>query len=462
MAQATLNTQTTDSLGLTAHIADRGRNLIFQDLPADVIERAKQCLLDWLGVALAGSGQPLTGILRDETLEQGGNGQATLVGSGERVTAQQAALVNGAASHALDFDDVHSMMTGHPTVPIVPAALALAEFRGLSGTDFITAFVAGFEAECRLGAAMSGHYETGWHSTGTLGAFGAAVASAHLLALDEEQWGHAMGIAGTQAAGLKSMFGTMCKPFHAGKAAANGLSAAALAARGFTSNPKVLETAQGFGATQSTNFSPELAISDPAEFTIRDVLFKHHAACFGTHATINAILGLQEKERLDPNQVQSIDLRVPTAALAMCNISEPTTALEGKFSLRFTAALALTNSDTTETGFTDSVVAEPHLIALRDRVNVIGDASGKAGLGGGGTEVTVTLKSGESHVSRADVYEPERDLDREWTRLTEKYYSLAAPVIGDARAKSLYELVRSLEDVAGMSEVTAQAVAGAR
>lgn len=455
MAQATLDTKAIDESGLTAHLAERSRALTFDDLPSDVLERAKQCLLDWLGVTLAGSGQPLTSILLEEVRAQGGHEQATLIGVGDCVSTQQAALVNGAASHALDFDDVHSMMSGHPSVPIIPAALALAEFRNLSGSDFVTAFVAGFEVECRLGAVMSGHYQTGWHSTGTLGAFGAAVASAHLLGLNDEQWRHAMGIAGTQAAGLKSMFGTMCKPFHAGKAASNGLLAASLAGRGFTSNPEVLETAQGFGATQATTFLPERAASGPDEFLIRDVLFKHHAACFGTHAAINATLNLQEREQLDPGGVESIDVRVPAGALAMCNIQSPTTALEAKFSLRFTTAMAFTDGDTTESGFTDAVTANPQLVALRDRVTVIG---GEDGVGFGETEVTVTMKSGVSHVSRADVNKPERDLDKEWERLAAKYYSLATPLLGQSRAQVLYQRVRSLESVDDMSEVTALAV----
>lgn len=455
MAQATLNTKAIDESGLTAYFAERSRALTFNDLPADVVERAKQCLLDWLGVALAGSGQPLTSILLEEVREQGGHEQATLIGIGGLVSTQQAALVNGAASHALDFDDVHSMMTGHPSVPIIPAALALAEYGTLSGADFITAFVAGFEVECRLGAVMSGHYQTGWHSTATLGTFGAAVASAHLLRLDEDQWRHALGIAGTQAAGLKSMFGTMCKPFHAGKAATNGLLAASLAARGFTSNPDILETAQGFGSTQATMFRPDRGASDPDEFLIRDVLFKHHAACFGTHAAINAALTLQERERLDLDDIESIDVRVPAGALSMCNIQTPTTALEAKFSLRFTTAMAFDNRDTTEAGFTDAVTADSRLVALRDRVTVIG---GVDGVEFGETEVTVATKSGASHVSRANVNEPERDLDREWSRLTGKFYSLATPLLGQSRAQALYERVRTLESVAGMGEVTALAV----
>src|SRR5215475_6491907 len=185
--------------------------------------------------------------------EQGGAPIATVIGHGVRLPVLLAALVNGAASHALDFDDVNLAMTGHPSVVLLSALIALAEERGSSGQDVMTAFVAGYELQCRLGLLLApGHYNTlGFHATATVGSFGAAAACAHLLGLDAEKTATALGIAGTQAAGLKSMFGTMCKPLHAGKAAQNGLIGASLAARGFTSRGDVLDCPQGFAARQS-------------------------------------------------------------------------------------------------------------------------------------------------------------------------------------------------------------------
>jgi 2-methylcitrate dehydratase PrpD len=427
---------------VTRLLAERAARIDFAMLPGDVVTRAKQCLLDWLGVTLAGSGQPLTGILRGLVLEEGGTGQATLIGAGERVTASQAALVNGAASHALDYDDVHNQMSGHPTVPVLPAVLALGELRQASGREALAAFVAGFETECRLGElVMPGHYAVGWHATATLGTFGAAAASAHLLGLPVERWQHALGIAATQAAGLKSMFGTMCKPFHAGRAASNGLLAATLAARGFTSHPQAIETAQGFAATQTTTFRPERAATwSEDDWAIRGVLFKYHAACFGTHPTIEAMLRLREAG-LAPGDVESVELRVPPALLGMCNIPEPATALEGKFSLRFTAALALAEGDASERAFSDSRVAEPHLVALRDRVTVSPDPA----VPGGQTEVVVRQRSGGELRERADVNVPEADLDRQWQRLEAKFRSLAEPVIGAQRAREVIERVRELD-----------------
>lgn len=441
--------------GLTRAIAASARAISFEALPGDVVFLARQCLLDWFGVTLAGADEPLARILRDEALESGGNPQATVIGGGLRTSVQQAALINGAASHALDFDDVQMTMSGHPSVPVIPALLALAEHRGASGSDFIAAFVAGFEVECRVGAlVMPGHYSTGFHATGTLGTFGATAACAHLMGLSEEQWLHALGIAGAQAAGLKSMFGTMCKPLHAGKASANGLLAATLAARGFTSNPAVLEVAQGFAATQTTTPNPERALSGLGEeFAIRGVLFKYHAACYGTHETIEGVLRLKSEHGLRPSDIQQIQLTVPRGNLAMCNIQEPATALEGKFSLRFTAALAMAGDDTSEQAFTDSAVRRAELVELRDRVQVEGRERGA------GTDVTITTTSGAELRTSVNLETPADDLDLQLARLEAKFDSLARPVIGAGEADGLRTRIGSLETEQNMADLVSLAVA---
>src|SRR6267154_1318936 len=182
---------------------------------------------------------------------------------------------------ALDYDDLNMAMPGHPSVAILPGLLALAEVRRTSGREVTTAFVAGYETACRIGSALQpGHYNLGFHSTGTVGSLGAAAACSRLLGLDAEATAMALGIAGTQAAGLKSQFGTMCKPFHAGKAAQNGLLAARLAARGFSSRPDLVECEQGFARTHAPDFHPEKALAEPpAGFYLLANLFKYHAAC---------------------------------------------------------------------------------------------------------------------------------------------------------------------------------------
>ena len=248
---------------ITGPLADYAMSLRFDQLPQRTVEIAKHCLLDWIGVTIAGRPEPLTGMLIDQAMAEGGAPQATLIGDGRKVSAGQAALINGTASHALDFDDVQQRFHGHPTAPVAPVILALAEQSGASGRDVMAALVAGIEVECRINVFMGdSHYERGWHSTATNGTFGAAVGAAHMMGFDGSRCALAMGVAGTQAAGLRSMFGTMCKPLHAGKAAANGLFAAQIVSRGFTSRPDVLERPMGFGDTQSDGTDIAAALDD--------------------------------------------------------------------------------------------------------------------------------------------------------------------------------------------------------
>ena len=300
-----------DRTNLTKVLARKSAALEYEDLPPEAREIARQCVLDYFGVALAGAGDELVRLVLDELTEAGGAPQASVVGHDGRLPALSAALVNGAAGHALDYDDVNMAMPGHPSVAILPGLLALAEQRRSSGRDVVTAFVAGYETACRIGMALQpGHYNLGFHSTGTVGAFGAAAACARLLGLDAEATAMALGIAGTQAAGLKSQFGTMCKPFHAGKAAQNGLLAARLAARGFSSRADIVECVQGFALTHGPDFAPDAALATPAAgLHLFANLFKYHAACYLTHAPIECARRLREQYALTPENIAGITLR---------------------------------------------------------------------------------------------------------------------------------------------------------
>ena len=357
--------------GLTRSLVSEVRSLRFEEIPEEARECARHTLLDFLGCALAGAREPLTEILVRQVVALEGGDRASLIGRPERATPQTAALVNGAAGHALDYDDTHAAMGGHPSVPMLPALLAVAEDRGADGRALLTALVAGFELESRVGqAAGPGHYAAGFHTTGTVGTFGAAAACAHLIGLDEAAWLHALGLAGTQAAGLKSGFGTMAKPLHAGRAAANGLLAATLAAGGFTAQPAVLEMPQGFLATHAGRDPAELP-GAPDHLHVRDTLFKYHAACYLTHAAIEALARLRREHALDPEKVERVEIEVHPVLLGVCHIPEPSTGLEGKFSLRLTAAFALLGRDTGDPElYSDAGVRAPEVVALRDRVQV--------------------------------------------------------------------------------------------
>jgi 2-methylcitrate dehydratase PrpD len=446
-----------DDTDLTLRLAQNSMSFGFDTLPESVLTVAKHCLLDWLGVTLAGSSETLSVILRDDALEEGGTPQASLIGNGAKVSMLQAALVNGSAGHALDYDDVILVMPGHPTVPVMPALLALAEHGGASGRDFLTALVAGIEAECRVGALMNeSHYEAGWHATGTVGTFGAVAAAARLLGFDSAQCANAMGIAATQAAGLKSMFGTMCKPFHAGKAAANGLHAALLTRRGFGSRADVLECSQGFADTQTNNYDPAAALAGLGTvFHTPDVLFKYHAACYGTHAAIEAAATLKRERNIDPDQVDTIEVHVREANLQICNIEKPVTGLEGKFSLRFTAAMAMLGENTGLTAnYNEAKTSDPEIVAVRDKIIVVPHSE----MGLAEAQIVVNMKDGSAYRQSADVETPESDLARQWARLSAKFTDNATPVIGAARTQALIDAVGALEECSDIGGIVALAV----
>ena len=440
-----------NTLQLTSALAERNAAWHFLALPPDARELVRQCLLDWIAVAIAGAHEPLTRMLSEEAREQGGHPQSTVIGQGFATSCRQAALINGAASHALDFDDVNMSFTGHPSVVLVPALLALAEARGEGGAAFMTAFVASYETMCRIGTAVSpGHYASGFHATGTIGTFGAAAACARLLRLDADDTAVALGIAATEAAGLKSMFGTMCKPLHAGRASADGMMAAQLAARGFTSRPDAIEAAQGFAATHGPDFNQAAGLREPERgLHLRENLFKYHASCYGTHAAIEAARHLREHHDLQASGLRRIVVHASAASEGVCNIQEPRNGLEAKISLRHAVALALAGADTAAaSSFTDAATAGAALRVLRERVHVElhshCDSLTQA-------EVVIETIDGARLRRRHDSGVPAADLAAQRGRLELKFRSMAAPCIGAQACDELLDLVGRLEDLPDLS-----------
>jgi 2-methylcitrate dehydratase PrpD len=437
---------------LTRVLAERTVTLSYDELPASVSELVRQCILDYLGVALAGAQDPLVRILLDEMAEAGGSPQASIIGHSMRLPALSAALVNGAAAHALDYDDVNIAMPGHPSVAILPGLLALAELKGSSGREILTAFVAGYETACRIGAALQpGHYNLGFHSTGTIGAFGAAAACARLLGLDAEATAMALGIAGTQAAGLKSQFGTMCKPFHAGKAAQNGLIAARLAQRGLSSRPDIVECIQGFALTHGPDFVPAAALATPkAGFHILANLFKYHAACYFTHAPIECARRLCAEHRLTPDMIADITLRLDASCDRVCNIPVPVDGLQSKFSLRQTVAMALAGVDTASLGaYSAENARDPGLVRLRDRVRFDWQQNWPQTL----CELELELVDGRRLRARHDAGIPAADIVEQGKRLAAKFDALVGPVLGMPRARELREAIAGLDGASAIARL---------
>jgi 2-methylcitrate dehydratase PrpD len=438
----------------THEIAARTAALRYEDLPQDVVEWARQTLLDWFGVTLAGSREELARILRDEAVEQGGRPVATVVGGDFKTGTQQAALVNGATAHALDYDDAHFLATVHSGVVTISGMLALAEERGASGRDFVTALAAGFEAVAAVAAFVGDkHYRLGFHSTGTIGSFGSAAACANLMRLDAATTATAFGIAAAQAAGIRSMFGTMTKPFHAGKAAQNGLIAANLAARGFTSNSHAIEAALGFGATHSPDFDPARKIAPPPmAWSLRYNIFKFHAACFLTHAPIECALDLRDRQGVAADKLAKVTLHIESGARDVCGIVTPRSGLEAKFSLKQCLALVFAGLDTASLDtFGDARAADPALAALRDRVVIDYSPDIKRGR----AEIDVTMSDGRRLTAQFDSGKPVEDLARQRARVQNKFLRLAEPVLGQRRATELAALAIQIETVHSMRELTA-------
>ncbi|MET0422097.1 MAG: MmgE/PrpD family protein [Acidimicrobiia bacterium] len=446
--------ETDDVTGRLARSSHRYR---YADLPDDVLLLARACLLDWTAVSVAGSDEEATQIVRTEARAEGATPRATLIGTGERVSAVQAALVNGTAAHALDFDDVSQAMDGHPSAALWPALVALAEEVPLDGRVLLEAFVVGFELECVVGRLMGpDHYAAGWHATETIGVIGAALACAHALGLSDEQRQIAIGLAATQAAGMKVNFGTMAKPLHAGLAAANGLRAARLAARGFTANPAILDVARGFvslyaGSGDETE-AFRLARTD---FHLRDVMFKVHAACFFTHSSIDGVSELVAAHDLTPGDIRSIELRVPPQHLTACNISDPSTPLEAKFSLRFTAGMAAARRDLGSEGFSPEVVADPALRALHDKVVVVADPAQRRVYE---SLVSLTTTDGITVRASVDMAQSRREgAEVQWTRVEGKARQLVAGVLGSGAASAVVDAVSAIDDAPSVEALVAAA-----
>lgn len=395
------------------------KSLRYDDLPDDVVKVANQCILDWFGCAVAGSREPLAQILRDEF--GGRTGGCSVIGGDAGVDAPTAALLNGASGHALDFDDTGSTVGCHSTAPVFPAVLAVAEEIGASSQAMITAFVVGVEVEGRIHHSMGPeHYAMGWHTTATYGAFGATAAVAHLLGLDDEQYGIAMGLAASHASGVKANFGTMTKPFHAGHSAESGVNCARLAARGFTANPDAVLGNQGFvkASSKGVDKSEKLA-SIAGDWLILGTLFKYHAACHLTHASIESILKLKEEQR--PDELSSLTITVHPGLLDICGIEQPRTGLEGKFSLRGTASLVLNGIDTSNPAtFVDEVISSNEVQAMIDKVKVETDRS----LTQMQSRVSWVDKSQQAHEGFWDIGIPATDLADQQRKLESKFASL--------------------------------------
>ncbi len=421
------------------------------DIPANVRHSGVCSFLNWMGCAVGGS--------QHETLDRAiaalapfsGPGQATILGRNERFDVLHAALLNGISSHVFDFDDTHLKTIIHPAGPIASAVLALSEFMPVTGAELLHAFILGIEVECRIGNAVyPAHYDIGWHITGTAGVFGAAAAAGKLLGLDEQQMVWALGIAGTQSSGFREMFGTMCKSFHPGRAAQNGIASAMLAKQNFTSSNRVLEAPRGFAHVMSVkrDFNEITGELGKVWETALNS-YKPFACGIVIHPSIDGCIQLRNEHNLKAEDIAKIDLVVDPLVLELTGKKTPQTGLEGKFSVYHSCAAAIIYGAAGEKEYADAVVRDQRIITLRDKV----EAVAKDDIREDEAYLTVTLNDGrvlKKHVEHA-IGSLERPMSE--AQLVAKFDDLARETLPVAQADALRELCWKLETLKDASEL---------
>ena len=428
-------------VGVSKTISSFVVNSRLEEFPKDAIRVMLLSILDWVSVGHAGIEESVSKIVRNFGMVEQGLPESRVFGLDKRLPARIASMINGTTSHALDFDDTHFCYIGHPSVAVLPATLALSEKFKITGKKFLEASLIGVESACRIGSWLGrNHYQKGFHQTATAGTFGSTLAGCKLFDLNLEQSLNAIGIASTRASGLKSQFGTMGKPFNAGMAASNGVESCLLAKSGFISCSDGLECDQGFSDTHAgENQSLSTVFSELGKtFIFEDVLHKFHACCHGLHPSLEAFIAVRDDMNLKPKNIKMVKVLTNPRWERVCNISEPKTGLEAKFSFRHTIAMAINGKDTASLlNFTDESCSESSLVSWRNKVNVefsdqIVDTD---------SIVQIETNDGKYIESSYNLSEPVK-LDLREIRVIDKGKSL----LGSTKAENLWEKIIGLSN----------------
>jgi 2-methylcitrate dehydratase PrpD len=445
----------TDAVTLTKALCGHLAAARFSDLSAAALREARRGVLDWIGCALAGSRHRTIDTLLAVLQEAGGRPQATVLGRGLKLGRLDAPLANGQMGHVLDFDDTH--MGGvvlHASSPILAALFALAERtngRPASGADLMLAYAVGFEAGIRAGRTAPGHHKGGWHLTGTLGSMAAGVAAGKLIGLDTQKLTYTMGIAATQAGGMQQNRGTMCKSFHAGKAAQSGVLAALLAERGFDSTQEIIEGRKGFCRIYSDTAAPEQLTAGLGDgWLIETNGHKPYACGVVLHPLIDAVIAIRNREHIDPAMVSEISLRVHPLVLSITDVVEPATGLQSKFSTVHSAAVALVDGAAGIAQYSDAKATDPLVAALRRKTKAVADATLRSDEAH--AAIVAAGKRHEVHILHASGTAANPMTD---AAIAAKFLANAAPMMGAERAKQVGDWVWSLERQADVRELIA-------
>ena len=448
----------------TKKIAEYIVGITFNEIPQKVISFAKQCILDCLGVALAGSTSPAVKIVNKLVKELEGKPEAVVWGCRFRSSVLMAAFVNGIMAHFLDYDDDSSSIEGHPSAILVPVVLSIGDKMRISGKDALVAYIAGLETEIKIGRGINvGHYEKGWHATATLGTLGAAVAAAKILKLNIDQIRTAIGIAASEAAGLRQNFGTMTKSFHAGNAARSGILAALLANKGFTADKNILEAQFGFCKLFSKDNKYDLNkmtenLGKLSGIILPDISLKPYPSCRCSHSAIDAMLDIVNKYNICPDEVEKIEVKTCRLNSLVLTKHNPKTGLEGKFSMEFCVAIAFLEKQVGLSQFTDEKVQNKKTQSLMKKVNMVVEPSLQD------VEerenmylpsiVAVKIKNSKEYIKRVDIPKghPLAPLSRQ--ELVDKYQKCVEGVLSIYDSEQLIELVENIENVNDIRKLT--------
>ena len=428
----------------------------YADVPEKVRHEAARSFLNWVGCAVGASRHETVENALAALSEFSGPREATVLGRGDRLDIMLAALMNGTTSHTFDFDDTHLKTVIHPSGPVASAILALAERKPVKGDAFVHAFILGVEAECRIGNAVyPSHDDVGWHITATTGVFGAAAAAGRLLGLNEQQMVWALGIAATQASGVREMFGTMVKPMHPGHAAKNGLLAALLAAKNFTAAEQGIEGRRGFANVLATarNYA-EITERLGETWEISLNTYKPFACGIVEHPAIDGCIQLRNEHKLKGDEIEAIALKVHPLVLELTGKKTPQTGLEGKFSVYHSTAVAVIHGAAGEEEYSDAVVRDSKVITLRDKVTATVDKT----MHEDQVHVTIRLKNGktlEKYVEHAvgSLGKPMSDSD-----LEAKFRGLCGGILSKAECDKLIRLCWDVGKLADAGEVARASV----
>lgn len=447
-------------MNATALLAEFVTKSRLEDCPEAAAESARRAILDCLGVMLAGSIEPAARILQRVAQAEGGSPLCSVVGTKPRTGAVWAALCNGTAAHALDFDDTNFALMGHPSAPVLAAALAAGELALADGRAVLHAFLLGFEVETTLAEVINpAHYEHGWHATCTLGTLGATATAARLLGLDAAQTRAALAVAASQSSGLKENFGTMTKPFHAGHAARSGVLSALMAREGWTASEHALEGPQGFfnvlGAGQQT-LEPLGTLGAPWKILTTGIAVKPYPSCACTHSIIDSALELRRVQGIRPEEIETVTVGVTARVPRILIHSRPRTGLQAKFSAEFVAAAALTDGRVGIATFQDDRAQDPAIQRLMERVTMVVDPE----IPGERerhmwTRLTVRLKDGRSATiaPRPVPGHPAHPLPLEALRA--KFKECAGLVLPADRVDSVAQMVETLDACPDLRSLTA-------